>query len=97
MKKYLIILLLFFFAVLACQKNSRNQGPMEQQVVDKAIAFHGMEQLNNSSFSLTFREMDYTYTMKDGRYKYTRTQTDSLGREVVDILTNEGHFQKLLT
>ena len=93
MKKYLIILLLFFFAVLACQKNSRNQGPMEQQVVDKAIAFHGMEQLNNSSFSLTFREMDYTYTMKDGRYKYTRTQTDSLGREVVDILTNEGHLR----
>lgn len=62
----------------------------EQEIIDKAIAFHGMEGLGNADFSLTFREMDYTYNNANGMYKYTRTNTDSTGALIYDVMNNEG-------
>ena len=59
-------------------------------MVDKSIAFHGMEKLGNADFSLTFRKMQYTYSLHKGAYEYTRTQIDSLERTVLDILKNDG-------
>lgn len=34
--------------------------------------------------------MDYTYALHEGRYEYTRTQTDSTGATIYDVLTNDG-------
>lgn len=61
-----------------------------QTVIDESIAFHGMHRLGNAEFSLTFRDMDYTYTNENGRYQYTRTQTDSTGAIVKDYMGNLG-------
>lgn len=62
----------------------------EQEIIDKAIAFHGMEGLGNADFSLTFRDLDYTYNNANGKYQYTRTQTDSTGAIIYDVMNNDG-------
>ncbi|KYG79607.1 hypothetical protein MB14_16880 [Roseivirga ehrenbergii] len=61
-----------------------------QEIVDEAIAFHGMEGLNDAEFSLTFRNIDYTYTNHKGIFEYTRTQIDSIGQTVFDVMNNNG-------
>jgi len=86
MKKPLILLsaLLLF----ACSENKKPQ--TAQEIVDAAIAYHRMENLYDAEFNLTFREMAYTYKMHEGRYEYTRTQTDSSGATITDVLNNDG-------
>mgnify|MGYP000459935745 CR=1 FL=1 len=68
-------------------KKTENQA---QKVVDEAIAFHGMQGLGNAEFSLNFRSRAYTYSNEKGRYEYTRTQTDSTGALVRDVMNNAG-------
>jgi len=80
--------LLFLFILFACSSKKDLQDA--QEITDATIAFHGMENLYNSEFSLVFRDMSYTYKMHDGRYEYTRTQTDSTGAVIYDVLNNDG-------
>ncbi len=60
-----------------------------QEVIDKSIEFHQMGSLDNAEFSLTFRDIDYTYRNDNGMYEYTRTQIDSLGATVLDKMDND--------
>lgn len=97
MKKTLTIVACLTFIITACSSPTKEHPEetatpksKEQEVIDKAIAFHGMEGLGNADFSLTFREMDYTYSNTNGLYEYTRTQTDSTGAIVYDVMNNEG-------
>lgn len=64
--------------------------PTVQQVVDQAIAISGAEKLENASANFVFRNIRYEYKSKNGSYSYTRLQSDSLGNEVKDVLTNDG-------
>jgi hypothetical protein len=86
MKKPLFLLsaLLLF----ACNETKKPQNA--QEIVDASIAYHGMGNLYDAEFNLTFRDMAYTYKMHDGRYEYTRTQTDSTGATIIDVLNNDG-------
>jgi len=86
MKKTLTLLLLCLFA--AC--SPKNEPITAQSAVDAAIEFHGLERLKDADFSLTFRDMNYTYQMHKGKYEYTRTQTDSTGAVIIDVLNNNG-------
>ena len=61
-----------------------------QVIVNESIAFHGLQSLNNAQFSLSFRGLDYTYQNQNGLYEYTRTQTDSTGAIIYDVLNNDG-------
>jgi hypothetical protein len=87
-----IFLSLFIF--VACSSPEKKEQTVAksqvQEIIDNAITFHGMEDLDNSSFSLTFRKMDYTYVNQEGRYEYTRTQTDSASRVIFDAMDNDG-------
>lgn len=90
-----VVLFLLFVLLISCsspQKEDKQTPPKSeaQDIVDKSISHHGMEQLDHAEFSLTFRDMSYTYSLQNGLYKYTRTQTDSIDQEVYDVLTNEG-------
>ncbi|MFT6828736.1 MAG: hypothetical protein ACI9Z3_002041 [Roseivirga sp.] len=95
--KHSIFLSLFIFA--ACSSPEKKEQTVvksqEQEIVDNAITFHGMEDLDNSSFSLTFRKMDYTYINQNGMYEYTRTQTDSSGSVIFDRMDNDGLIRKI--
>jgi hypothetical protein len=88
----LIFLSLFIFCACTPTEKKGEVQPKSkvQEIVDNDITFHGMDGLDNSKFSLTFREMEYTYTNQDGMYEYTRTQTDSAGRLVFDRMDNDG-------
>ncbi len=97
MKKTLAIVTCLTFMLAACSSPAKEHteetaAPKSkvQEVIDKAIAFHGMEGLGNADFSLTFREMGYTYSNANGMYEYTRTQTDSTGALIYDVMNNEG-------
>jgi hypothetical protein len=78
---YLLPLML----LLAC-----NPAPRAQEIVDKGIEAAGVQQLKNSSATFVFREIDYTYKMSNGGFEYTRSQQDSLGNTIKDVLTNDG-------
>lgn len=64
--------------------------PTAQDVIDQAIAVSGTNQLTNASATFTFRNIGYTYAAKNGRFSYSRTQKDSIGNEVKDVLDNDG-------
>lgn len=88
---YLLILALVAFSCSpkkqeAVQKEVKSK---VQQVIDEAMAFHKMENLGNAAFSLTFRDIDYTYKNENGQYEYTRTQIDSTGATVIDRMDND--------
>lgn len=89
MRNFLIVFAFLF--IVGCQSpTTEEQKNLAQYAVDQSIAFHQLEGIENASYSFDFRDMHYTYEKNQGRFTYTRTQTDSLGQKVVDKLTNEG-------
>ena len=51
---------------------------------------HGSDTLEGATLRFTFRGDPFTAWRDGGRFRYTRATTDSLGREVVDVLDNGG-------
>lgn len=91
LKTSALLLAAFVMACSSPQKTEKAEPKSKvQEIVDEAIAFHGMEGLNNAEFSLTFRNIDYTYKNNNGMFEYTRTQTDSIGQTVFDVMNNDG-------
>lgn len=82
-------LILIFLVVAACSGPT----PTAQEVVDQAMAQAGAAKLNSAEASFTFRDIAYTYMMKEGEYIYSRIQQDSSGNQVKDVLDNEGLFR----
>lgn len=96
MRKIILPAVLLF--VLAACTSPAKEGAEEnnqtldkaQEVVNESINYHGLSVLDNAEFTLNFRGMAYTYKNEKGHYEYTRTQTDSTGAEVKDVLNNKG-------
>ncbi|WP_425392032.1 DUF6503 family protein [Ekhidna sp.] len=84
MKKLIVL-----FLLIGCTDPT----PTAQEVVDRAIEAAGVKKLVNAEASLTFRDIDYTYSMRDGNFIYSRIQYDSIGNQVKDVLDNEGLFR----
>lgn len=82
MKKLAVLILL----VYSCGSPT----PTAQEVVDNAIDASGTKQLSNASSMFSFRNVAYEYFTSNGRFSYSRTQKDSVGNEVKDVLTNSG-------
>jgi hypothetical protein len=77
----------------ACGKagNEQTETPLTAQtIVDRSIDFHGLQAINNARITYDFRDMSYSYARDNGLFTYTRTQTDSAGRIIIDSLNNEG-------
>ncbi|OEK06271.1 DUF6503 family protein [Roseivirga misakiensis] len=93
MSKFLYFLLAITL-VSACTSTQEKPKTEEvksqvQTIIDKSIEYHQMGNLDNTSFSLTFRDIDYTYKNEKGLYEYTRTQIDSTGATVIDRMDND--------
>lgn len=79
------------FITISCEQAAEEAPKSKaQQVVDNAIAYHGLKPMDNAELEFKFRDMTYTYSRNDGMYMYTRTQTDSTGAIVVDEMNNDG-------
>lgn len=90
-KQILALIPVLLFLACSPQKTEEIKGDSKstvQDIIDKSISFHKMGNLNNAEFSMTFRNIDYTYKNQNGMYEYTRTQTDSTGAIVIDRMDN---------
>ncbi len=61
-----------------------------QGIVDSAIISSGGARYSDLEVSFDFRAHHYEAHRSDGRFEYQRTFTDSLGRQVRDVLDNHG-------
>lgn len=80
-----VFTLFFLVLLIGCSK-----APTAQQIVDRAIQVSGVDQLHHAAASFAFRDKNYGYQKDGGRFEYTRTQTDSTGTVIKDVLTNDG-------
>ena len=88
MKYYCILLLAL--AICSC-----SQKPDAQKIIDKSIAFYGMDKLNQKTISFDFREKHFLVRLNGGNYFYESTfTTDSLGK-VKDQLSNKGFVRQV--
>jgi hypothetical protein len=84
------IIFLLTFVLFACQSE-----PDAQQIIDRAIARHGGERLEQSSLSFDFRKKHYDVSMENGIFRYeSLLQDDTIGT-VHDVLTNEGFVRNI--
>jgi hypothetical protein len=79
-----------------CQSASSPAPPAPAALIDSARAAHGSDVLNHARMTFTFREASFRLRHhRNGRFHYRRTLTDSLGRTVVEGLTNDGPYRVL--
>ena len=80
-----LLQLLALITLISCSTT-----PSADEIVNYAIKASGTERLRNAEASFTFRNIQYEYLHRNGNYRYTRIQTDSVGNEVKDVLVNSG-------
>lgn len=90
MKIRLLTGLLPALLMLACDTQ-----PDAQEIVDRSIAAHGGEQLDQSQLSFDFRERHFEVMMDHGRFQYESFFEDSIGNQLHDELTNEGFTREV--
>ncbi|NJB85231.1 hypothetical protein GGR26_000976 [Lewinella marina] len=61
-----------------------------EAVIQRAVDAHGVAHFDSVEVNFAFRDRQYGIVTDHGRYTYSRSFTDSLGRPVRDVLTNEG-------
>lgn len=94
--KISFLLIPLFLALLviifsACQNKEASAA---QQIVDQAIAAHGLSKLEHSVVEFDFRNRHYRASRKNGEYVYERIFEDSLGT-VHDSLSNRGFSRRI--
>lgn len=88
MKNYFFILTVL--AITACTKK-----PDAQNIINKSIAFYGMDKLSGKTISFDFRAKHFEVQLNGGNYLYKSTfSTDSLG-QIIDQLSNKGFVRKI--
>lgn len=75
--------LLLFFVICACQPPNQ-----AQELVKEAIQAHGGQAYDNKRIEFDFRQFHLTLENQGGNFRYERTQRDSSGRRISDVLTN---------
>ncbi len=83
--------ILCFLAVLLVAGCSSE--PSAQEIVDRAIAAHGMEILDNAVVSFDFRGKQYRVMRDGGRFRYTKSYADTTGAQVVEVLSNDSLYR----
>jgi len=92
MQKYLpglsyVILLVVAACSTPTEQKQQVADPRAQEVVDKAIAYHGGAAYQTAAIGFDFRDKHYTVKRLPDKYVYTRSWQDTIGF-VEDILVN---------
>ena len=82
--------LLLALAVAACQRPAPQGDTEALALIDRARTHHGSALLDRAQMRFSFRGTPFVIWQDGGRFRYTRTTTDSLGRTVQDVLDNDG-------
>lgn len=73
--------------------HSPESSPSAAAVIDSARAAHGSSVLKQAVVTFTFRGDTYHLRQDGGQFHYRRAYTDSLGRSVMDGITNDGLYR----
>lgn len=77
---------------VSCQNNSRPDVsapvPTAAELIRQAIERHGGERYADSQIEFDFRDRHYVAWRQGGNFRYERIFTDTAGRNVRDVLTN---------
>jgi len=91
------VLLIALIGLSACDPSAESEThattSRADSIVQAAITAHGGDVLDRSVVSFTFRESNFRVERDGGRYRYERTYTDSLGRSVREVLTNDSLYR----
>ncbi len=74
----------------APEKGEKEGKPTAREVIGEAIAFHGMEGLDQDTLRFRFREKKYVFKSHEGLFEYQRIFTDTSGDTIRDVLTHNG-------
>lgn len=88
---HLAMILLIFSGVFFTSCST----PSTEKIIDKSIAFYGMEKLENADVAFDFRQYQFKVSRQNGRFRYERFFTDSTGNKVHDVLTNDGLIREV--
>lgn len=69
--------------------------PSASAIIDSAAVQHGSPTLDRAVVSFRFRNDHYRLRHQDGIFHYRRSYTDSLGRQVVDGITNDSTYRRV--
>jgi len=64
-----------------------------QQVIDRAIAAHGGDTINNSRITFDFRGFEFVLERENGRFQYERSFLSDGGARIREGLSNDGYFR----
>lgn len=67
----------------------------EQEIINDAIEMQGGSAFQKIHTTFSFRGIDYQLERNKGDYTYQRTQKDSLGNKITDVLKNNS-FERLI-
>lgn len=83
-----LFLLLVFVGITSCKDN--NDQLTANQIVDRAVEAAGGERFENANVEFEFRNTHYSSMRNNGLFEFTRTQKDSSGATLKDVLNNDG-------
>mgnify|MGYP006269138403 CR=1 FL=1 len=96
----LLCALLFAGLLSACQSDApSNPGsadadfPPADSVVARSIRAHGGDVLDHAEMTFRFRDARFRLLHDGGRFRYERRYTDSLGRSVREVLSNDSLYR----
>ncbi len=89
----------------ACQaspgEEAKETGPAPEEkseaqlIIDRAISTHGGDRVSASQIEFDFRGRHYRANRQGGIFTYERIFTDSTGRRIHDVLSNEGLYREV--
>lgn len=84
--------------ILGCRESDSESGSDRsptpaQETVNRAIVQHGGNVLDHAIVTFDFRDAHFRIRRDGGRFHYTRTYTDSLGRSVREVLSNDSLYR----
>jgi len=85
--------LLFALGGCASPDAPADSPPSAQAVIDSAIAAHGGDVLDHAVVRFDFRGDDYVVRQDGGAFRFQRTTTDSLGRTVREVMSNDSLYR----
>ncbi len=86
----LCLALCLAFAAVGCGSDVGPEEGSPEQIIAEAIDRYGGVQFQSVRISFEFRGTPFEVVRDDGRFRYQRTVTDSLGVSVTEVMENEG-------
>lgn len=98
----LLLALAVAFFMAACGSNAESPGsaaldsPLTgEAIIDAAVEAHGGPVIDTSIVAFTFRGDRYHLLHDRGRFRYERVATDSAGRRVREVLSNDSLYRSI--